>query len=213
MERLHRGKWMTGLALCMAVFAGCGVAKLPDVIENSSLSIDKTGAVTSYMVDVFDREYYSLDELEAACREDVAFYNQKHQRGDTAPLALEQVSEISQDEGRVLVSYSYDSAETYQTYNERTFFYGTVEQAINAGYDFEALNQVLLDPKGQKSIVSSALKDMTQKHVILLAEATRVYCPYKVAYISENAEELEDGSIDTVGIFPEEYPAIIVLDQ
>lgn len=213
MIRLHSRKLMVGLVLSMAAFAGCGVAKLPDVVESTSLSIDKTGAITSYMVDVFDRDYYALDELESACREDVAVYNAKHQSGENAPLVLEQVSEVSENEGLVMVSYSYDNAETYQTYNKRTFFYGTVEQAIEAGYDFEALNQVLLSPKGSKSIVSSGLKDIAQKHVILLAEATRVYCPYKVAYISENAEALEDGSIDTAGIFPEEYPVIIVLDQ
>ncbi len=215
MMRIHNLRGIAGLLLCAAVLTGCGAAKLPDTVENTSLSIDRTGAVTSYTVGVFDKEYYDLEELRAMSREEVAAYNTAHQTGDTVPLALEQVAELPGDNGFVVVSYSYDSTQTYQDYHERTLFYGTVEQAVNAGYDFEGMNQVLFDTKGEKSIVSAKLEEsgMAQKHVILLEEQTRVYCPYKVAYISENAGALEDGSIDTTGISETEYPVIIVLDK
>lgn len=215
MKRIHNLGGMAGLLLGAAVLAGCGGAKLPDTVENTSLSIEKTGEITSYTVGVFDREYYDLDELETMGREEVAAYNTAHQTGDVAPLFLEQVARLPGDDGMVVVSYRYDSAETYGSFNGRTLFYGTVEQAVKAGYDFEGLNQVLFDTKGEKSIVSAQLETdgMAKKHVILLEEQTRVYCPYKVAYISENADALEDGSIDTTGIFETEYPVIIVLDK
>lgn len=214
MMRLHSRNVMTGLAICTVMsLVGCGVAKLPENVESNSLVIDQSGTVTSYTLGVFDREYYDLGELETMGREEVAAYNTAHQKGEDTPLVLEKVEEVSEGEGLVMVSYRYDSAETYQTYNERTLFYGTVEQAVSAGYDFVGVNQVLMDPKGQKSMVASGLQNMTKKHVILLEEATRVYCPYKVAYFSENAKALEDGSIDTTGIFAEEYPVIIVLDK
>lgn len=213
--RIHNLRGMAGLLLCTAVLTGCGVAKLPDTVEHTSLSIDKTGAITSYTVGVFDKEYYDLEELQTMGREEVAAYNTEHQTGDAVPLTLEQVAELPGEDGSVMVSYRYDSAETYRNYHERALFYGTVEQAVEAGYDFDGLNQVLFDTKGDKSIVSKDLEEsgMAKKHVILLEEQTRVYCPYKVAYISENAEVLEDGSIDTAGIFETEYPVIIVLDK
>ena len=214
MMRLHSRNVMAGLAICTVMsLVGCGAAKLPESVENNSLVIDQSGTVTSYRLGVFDKEYYDLGELEAMGREEVAAYNTAHQKGEDTPLVLEKVEEVSGSQGLVMVSYRYDSAETYQTYNERTLFYGTVEQAVSAGYDFAAVNQVLVDPKGQKSMVSSGLKDMIKKHVILLEEGTRVYCPYKVAYISGNAKALEDGSIDTTGVLTEEYPVIIVLDK
>ena len=213
MVKLHNRKITAGLMLCMTVFAGCSAAKLPDVIENTSLSIDKTGTVTFYEVDVFDKEYYDLDEMEKLGRELAAAYNTEHQTGENAPVVLEEIAEVPGNSGYVMATYSYDSARTYQTYHERTLFYGTVEQAINDGWDFEALNKVLFNAKGDKTIVSSAIKDMSKKHVILLEEQTRVYCPYKVAYISEDARLLEDGSVDTSGVYEEEYPVIIVLDK
>ncbi len=214
MAKIHNWRIAAGLTLCTMVFAGCGgAAKLPDVIENTSLRIDKDGGIESYTVGVFDKDYYDLEEMRRMGVEEVAEYNAGHQTGETAPLVLEEISNIAGSKETVLLSYSYDSARTYQDYHERKLFYGTVDEAVSEGYDFQELNQVLLKAEGGGSIVSGDLEGMGKKHVVLLEEATRVYCPYKVAYFSDNAAVMEDGSIDTSGIFPEEYPVIIVLDK
>ncbi len=215
MRELHNRKQIAGLMLCLLMFAGCGVAKIPDTVTEASLIIDREGSITSYIAGVFDRDYYDLNDLKKMAQEEVAAYNTANQTGQSALVELKGVQVPESGGQSVLVSYSYDSASTYQDYTGSRFFYGTVEEAEKAGYHFEELNQMLYDTRGKNSIVSKELSaaNMAKKHVVLLTEVTRVYCPYKVAYISESAETLEDGSIGTARVMPEEYPVIIVLDK
>ncbi len=213
MTGLHNRKVITGLAVCLLTFVGCGGTKIPETVENNSIIINGDGTVTSHVVGVFDKDYYDLDGLRKMAQEEAASYNTANQQGDVTPVVVERVEALPNDDGSVIVTYLYDKPETYADCNGVRLFYGTVEEAGQAGYDFEALNQVLFDTKGKKSILSADLKNMAKKHVILFEEQTRVYCPSKVAYISENAKVTEDGSIDAAGVFPEEYPVIIVLEK
>lgn len=215
MIRIHRQISMAGLIAVVMLLSACGAAKVPDVIENSSLIIKEDGSVTAHVVDLFDKEYYQLDELSRMASQEVAAFNTSHSGTTREAIELEKVERLEGNPDAVIVSMQYDGAESYEEYNGKMLFFGTIAEAENAGYDFSKMNQVLYNPKRDKSMVSSELagEDMEKKHVILLAEQTRVYAPLKVAYMSENAKALEDGSIDTAGISDEEYPVIIVLDK
>lgn len=213
MAGLHNRKVMVCFMVCALMLAGCGAAKVPETVEVTSLVIDKEGAVTSHIVGVFDRQFHSVDKLKKMAQEEVAAYNTANQTGNVSPVTLERVESLAGNDGSVIVTYLFDGAQTYEKYNGNSFFYGTVEEAEKDGYHFDKMNQVLYDTKGDKSIVSSNISSMTKKHVIILSEQTRVYAPYKVAYISESAKTMEDGSIDTTGVSEEEYPVIIVLDK
>lgn len=202
------------MLLTTVLLAGCGsVAKAPEETVQNSLIIDKDGTVVSHMVDVFDKSYYDLEELKQMAVEEIAAYNTANQVGTTAPVSLKEVKKTPSS--MAVVSYNYDSLATYGDYNNRTCFYGTVEEAKAAGYNFDVLNQVMFNANADNSIVSSQLNEskMQKKHVILLDEKTLVYCPYKVYYTSENAVVREDGSVDTTAMLPEEFPAIILLDK
>lgn len=214
MKAVHKSKLLAGLMLGAMLLAGCsGAAKVPEDVEQTSLVIDKEGVITSHMVDVFDKSHYDLEELREMAAQEVAAYNTANQTGTTAPVTMEQAKNLS--DSKVLVTYNYDSADTYENYNGTTLFYGTITEAESAGYDFESLNQVLYSADGDESMVSSELGDssMREKYVVILTENTLVYCPYKVAYTSENAVLKEDGSVDTTAVLPEEYPVIIVLEK
>lgn len=213
MAGLHNRKVMVCFVVCTLMLAGCGAAKAPETVEDTSLVIDKKGAVTSHVVGVFDRQFHSLDRLRKMAQEEVAAYNTANQTGEATPVTLERVEALAGKEGSVIVTFLYDGARTYEEYSGNSLFYGTVEEAEQDGYHFDKMNQVLYDTKGDKSIVSADIGDMSQKHVIILAEPTKVYAPYKVAYISESARTLEDGSIDTTGVEAKEYPVIIMLDK
>lgn len=213
MTALHNRKWMTVLVLGAVLLAGCGAPTVPDVVEQTSLIIDKEGGVVSHMVDVFDKAHYNLNELREMAGQEVAAFNTANQTGATPLVTMNAVETV--EGSKVRVTYSYDSAKTYEAYNNSTLFYGTVAEAKAAGYDFDSLNQVLFDAKGEDSIVSSELDNnkMSDKHVVLLAEKTRVYCPIKVGFASESAVIKEDGSVDTTAVLPEEYPVIVLLDK
>lgn len=213
MTAVHNRKWLAGLILGVAVLAGCGAPKAPDTVEQTSLIIDKEGGITSHMVDVFDKAHYDINELREMATAEVAAYNTANQSGTEAPITMEKVEALQ--DSKVLVTYKYRNAKVYETYNDSALFYGTVAEAKAAGYNFDSLNQVLFNAKGDGSMVSGELSDskMADRHVVLLEEKTLVYCPAKVAYASESAVLKEDGSVDTTAMLPEEFPVIIVLDK
>lgn len=215
MVGIHNRNRIAGLMLCMAVFAGCGAAKVPDTVTDTSLIIDKSGSVVSHIVEAFDRDYYDLNDLRKMAQEELADYNTTHQKGEHALVSLERVEALSDAGNSVVVTYSYDSAATYEAYTGNLLFYGTVDEAMKAGYDFETLNRPLFDAKGAKRMESKELQEsgMSGKHVVLMGEAAKVYCPYRVSCVSGGAVVSQDGSIDTAGVSLQEYPVIIVLDK
>lgn len=213
MTAVHNRKWLAGLILGTMLVTGCGAPKVPDTVEQTSLIIEKEGAITAHMVDVFDKAHYDINELREMASAEVAAYNTANQTGATALVSMDKVESLQGS--KVLVTYKYQNAKAYEDYNNSTMFYGTVAEAKAAGYDFGSLNQVLFSAKGDGSMVSAELDSskMAERHVVLLAEKTAVYCPAKVAYASESAVLKEDGSVDTTAMLPEEFPVIIVLEK
>lgn len=214
MTVIHKHKVMAGIVLCTILMAGCSKApKVPAQIEQTSIVIAKDGMVTHHMVDSFDKEHYRLEELKQMAVNEAAAYNTARQTGTEPLVTLKETALI--DGQRVLVTYQYDTTKTYADYNSSELFYGTVKEAGEAGYHFEALNQVLYGADGKSSMVSSDIADSVKdsRHVVIVEGNALVYCPYQVAYASENAVVKEDGSVDTSGVLPGEYPVIILLDK
>lgn len=213
MRKIHNRRMIAGLLFGVAILTGCGGgAKVPDTVESSSLIIEKDGQITAHVVDTFDKDYYDLDGLKDMAEEDLKNFNDA--QSSDAAVTLERV-EMVPESSDVVVTYRFPGTDAYGKFTGSNLYFGTIGEAADAGYDFDGINQMLFSVTGDKSMVSSDLlkSGMDKKHVILLEEGTRVYCPYKVALISENADVMEDGSIDTSGIFREEYPVIIVLDK
>ncbi|MCM1100749.1 MAG: hypothetical protein NC079_02635 [Clostridium sp.] len=242
--KIHNRIICMGLAMGALLLAGCGAAKVPDVVEETSLVIDKNGIVTAHFVDVLDREYYDPANLRKMAQEELAAYNTANQTGSVAPAMLEQVAELERGDGSVIVSFAFNGADVYADYTGNTLFYGTIAEAKAAGYDFATLGEKLYDSGKKKSIGATELTstEMAGRHVVIWAEdsvpdaeaagqesgqrsGTRIYCPYKVAYISGNAEILSDGSVSAggtandgetagaAGTVSERHPVVIVLNK
>lgn len=216
MIRIHQtGRAAVGLVFGLLFFGGCGAAEVPDVIEDTSLIIEKEGAVISHTVGVFDRDYYDLQGLRAMAQEEAAAYNTANQTSTTTPVTVEKVDALPGDGSRVVVTCRYDSGDTYREYSGNSFFYGTVRQAKVDSYDFAAMNQVLFDAKRKESILSSDLtgENLEERHLALVSEPAYIYCPYKVAYVSEGASVREDGSVDSTGLEAGDFPVIILMNK
>ena len=190
------GKTALCIALMVLMMTGCGEAKLPDTIDNSMISVTKTGEVTEYLVgDFFEKNFYDLSGLKSMAVEEAAQYNTENQVGDTVPVKVESVEMLEDGSNRVCIVYRYDSAETYTGFNrESSLFYGTVEEAASKGYSTKV---VLTSVKGGDSLTEEQLKQAANKYLIIAPGGVYVYCPGKVEYISEDASVAEDGSVDT----------------
>lgn len=205
-----------GVAIvCIAVLCGCGSSvKVPEIVKESSLVISADQKLTLHLVDAFDKSYYDVDGLKVMATEEVEQYHEA-MKDDASTVVLKRVESVEGSSELVVVTYDFQGQKDYKSFVGKDFFYGTVEEAKQAGYDFVKLNQVLHGVAKEDTIVSGTLAEggYEKKHVILLEENMKVYAPAKAAYISEDAEVMEDGSVDTTGVSGQDFPVIILLER
>lgn len=185
-----------GIGVCMLVIlmlAGCGQAKLPDAIEVTSLVVTDKGEVTSYLVGEFEKEYYSISELTTMAVNEAAEYNTEHQTGTTIPVTVEKAEALENDADKVILTYKYDSTESFMGYDESILFYGTVSEAADAGYD---LNVILKNVKDGTLLSEAQLLQETDRYLLITDEKAKIYCPKKVTHVSDGAVYEEDGTVD-----------------
>jgi len=201
----------TGIfAMVALLMCGCGEAKVPDKVDVTSIAIAEDGTVTSYLVDEFDKDYYNISDLTAMAIGEAADYNTENQTGEDIPIVVEKVEAMQDGSSKVMVTHKYNKADTYMDYNGSVLFYGTVKDALDAGYlsdggDFS--NIVLKNVKDDTLMVEEQLLQEQGRFLIITNEAVKVYSPTKVTHVSEGALYREDGSVDCTG----EELAVILL--
>ena len=194
---LKKFRVLAAFFVCTLLLSGCGSAKLPDIIENTTVAVDSKGVVTSYLVDTFDKSYYSVNELATMAAEDVADYNAEHPVTDATLLKVEKV-ELLADGSKVMVQHVYNDSTVYEDYNGQELFFGTVNEALLAGYDLTALVTSVKDgtPLSQDDLM--AKPDKT--HVLITDVKADIYCPYKVTHVGDGVVYREDGSVNTAEV-------------
>ena len=109
-------------------------------------------------------------------------------------------SEVSED-GAVLLSMSYSSYIDYAHFNQITFYYGTVGDAVDKGF---AVDRELVDPKGE-TISFDDIDDINARHIIITGDKVTIAAPYKISYMTKGVvltdkkeADLSDVSADVV---------------
>ena len=191
---LKKYKVTAALFVCCLLLSGCGSAKLPDIIENTTVAVDSKGVVTSYLVDTFDKAYYSVNELAVMAAEDAADYNAEHPVTEDTLLKVEKV-ELLADGSKVMVQHVYSDSNVYEYYNGQELYFGTVSDALLAGYDLSALLTSVKDgaPLSQEDLMAKTDKT----HVLITDVKADIYCPYKVTHVGDGVVYREDGSVNT----------------
>ncbi len=155
------------MGLCLT---GCGKSEA----EVSSVTIDKSGKITGVILEDFDKDYYSVDELEAMIEDEIKSYNAEY---DSPRISLEETAKI--EEGSFAkVAIDYESSDDYAYFNQITFFYGTIEEARAAGY---GVSNSLVDQNGEK-VDPAFIDEHPDHHVIITNDKTRVRTPYNIQY-------------------------------
>ena len=81
----------------MLSLAGCGkAAKLPETVVNTSLVVEKNGKVVSYLVNTFDKDFYSLDGLTQMVQEEAEEFNAAHGDAAEPPMAVKTVQMLEE---------------------------------------------------------------------------------------------------------------------
>lgn len=181
LKKKYAGKFGKAFTIfCLvSLLAACGQK---DEIQSTNLKISKEGNIISTIVEDFDKTYYTTEGLESMIQDEINSYNAKK----TDAVSLQSVEIPENMEGKVIVTMSFASSEDYTEFNEEELFYGTISQAIAAGYK---LPSKLISVSDQtKTIGRQDIEAMTDHHVLIMAEKTVVVLPHKAVYISEGVE-------------------------
>lgn len=174
--------------------SGCGqTAKLPEEVVNTSLVVEKDGKVISYLVNTFDKDFYSLDGLEEMVKNEAEEFNAAHTDTPEEALTVKTVQALG-DGSMVQVVQEFDSADSYAEYNGQDLFYGTRVEALAQG---SPVNKELVNAAdGTPADPDKLEKALEKGHLIITNANAYIYCPYPVLYISEGVVMGEDGSVD-----------------
>lgn len=152
-------------------------------ISKDTLCIGKDGKVTEILVDIFDREYYSLEELEAMAKTEIAEYNAKAGADKVTYL-----SGVEDEDRKVEMKMEYADADSFADYHNTLFFYGTVSDAHRAGMDLD----YTLYGTGSKAttIGKKDILEMGDAHILIMDQDTNVKMPSEITYVSSNVKSV-----------------------
>ena len=178
---------------CMLVTAlvGCGQTGGQVAVGSTTISVDRNGGMTYYLIGEFDRDYYSLPELSAMAMNEFDVFNKG--AGEKQSVVVDKVETLQENESKVLIVYRFEGYAGFNEFNKGDFFYGTVDEAFSQGY---ITNALLKSVKDETVITEEQLKQEGTKKLIVTSEKAVIYCPANVTYVSEGAVLNEDGSVD-----------------
>lgn len=180
-------------AFLLCILTGCGAAKLPEVVEQDTLKIGKNGAVTAYLTGDFDKTYYNVHELRDMAAREAVDYNKNHPVAGGGEAVVLKAAELFANGKKVKITTQYADTAVYADYNGAVLFYGTVAEAVKAGFDF---NTKAADTEGNILTGADIRKDGDRKLIITDVRAM-IYCPGKVTHVTEGMKRNADGSVDT----------------
>lgn len=185
MKRL--GKLTLILCLCAVFLAGCGGAKVPEVVDTPTVSVGKEGEITLWQIGQFDKSYYELSELADMAQREAAAYNAE--QGKETAVTVEKTETL--EGGRVMVVYRFDGWESCTGFGEENLFYGTVKEAALNGFSTDV---AMVNAKDGTPVDTGLLQE-TDKKLLITDMKANIYCDSRVVSISEGAGVNEDGSI------------------
>ncbi len=159
---------LLGLLLCMSV-VGCGNNSATEAV----LKIDKTGQVTSVLVEEFEQDYYNLGELEEMIRLEISTYNQEKAEERIVLVSIEVI------EGLAKAVIQYKDYTDYAAFTETQFFVGTVEEAVAEGIN---LNHVMLEAGKDNTVSHQQIRELIDYNLVVWQGDMPVEVPGKIMY-------------------------------
>lgn len=155
---------------------GCGKASSP--VSETTLVFLPDGSVRSTVVEDFDEEYYSLDEMKQMIDREISVYNDASD-GEVSLVSCEVT------DGNAVVLLTFRKGSDYAKFNNSEFYYGDVQGAIDAGY---GLNAKLKNVLGDNIVNKDNLADLADYHMIVMKEHVYVNTYAPILYASSNVQ-------------------------
>lgn len=172
------------LALLLAgilFFKGCGGQKLEDATQ-STVTVAKNGKISQLLIEALPSGQYSESDLKNTVTQWIDEYVKQHDKNAVVMEGLEVKEEVAK------LRISYSSVEDYKAFNNVDFFTGTVEEAIEAGYEFP---NIFINKGGEEVSFTKIRSSCQDEKVIIIQEPLNVLAPDAILYVSSNMEILD----------------------
>lgn len=163
------------LASCLffIFLTGCG-KKQPD---NNALSFNKDGSITQYISEEFDIQNYDFDDWKLTAETEINEYNSAN--GDKVSI-----KDIKLEDNILHCTMTYADDDAYFDINNEPLFYGTIAQAITAGY---SLLVPVTNIKTAEGISSAELQELKDYKIAIFSGERTVFTYRDIEYVSNNA--------------------------
>ncbi len=182
-DKNRRNKKCTMWAAVMSatvLLTACG-QNSPEV---TSLEIDKEGAVTNVIYEEFQEEYLDVEDLKNMAGSEIEAYNNEY---ISPRISLGEV-ELIDDGAFVKLSMTFKTADDFSNFNQETVFYGTVQEARDAGY---TVSDRLVDKSGEQ-VDEDFIDEHKDNHIVITTDKSNFKTPYKIRYMSKGVVLLGD---------------------
>lgn len=187
-------KCLTILTAAVFLFlSGCGGSY--DAEENT-IYVKRNGEVIETNVETYDASYYDAAELESFINEALDAYAGE---GEVSMVSF------AMEDKTAKLTLSYSDGETYQDFNQRTFYNGKVVQAQAAGYDFNTpfysteTASESTEAEGTGAVPRDTVVDDPNLRVVILEENVHVELPGRIIYYSERVTPTGKSTADITG--------------
>ncbi len=177
--------------------AGCSKENVYVPVTANTVEITESGELIGYLVEPFDKEYYDINELATMVETEIAEYNTDNQtlvsEAGRVPIAVDKVIMAEDGSKKAVVALKFYNTVVYEDYMGEKFFYGTVEEAMAAGYE---VDKKLSKVKGGDLLTGELLQKNKEKMILILDGAVSVRLPQSVQFLSTNAKVDGYGYVD-----------------
>lgn len=152
--------------------AGCGNKD----VENNTLEFKKDGSVIEYIAEDFDTTVYDFEDWKTSTEADIEAYNSSGESKIT-------MKDAKCKDGILSCTITYSDGAAFSDFNNSNFYYGTISQAISAGY---SLLVPVTDINTAKTLSSSELQEMKDYRIVILTGDRSVYTYKNIECVSNN---------------------------
>lgn len=166
----------------------------------SRVQFTKKGALTVTSVESFDKDYYDQTELQEAIDSEVAEYGDGVSAGD-----------LTVENGTATLVMRYDSAADYVAFNDQEMFWGTLQEAEDAGYDLSGLSGTTNAQNKDETFGEGTALTLADNTLIVITEPLDILTPTAILYASSNLTIANSDYATVNGDISEDAPAIVIL--
>ncbi|MGN1159992.1 MAG: hypothetical protein ACI4SE_07315 [Lachnospiraceae bacterium] len=189
---MHKGiRTVVVLSAVLCFLGGCAGKEKALTADTDTIILKEKGSIVGYVTGEFDESRYSYEQLQALMDSEIASYCTQ-----TAEEAVVLDKSELTEEGILTVVMTYRSAEDYSAFNQEIFFYGTIEEAVLAGYDLRMLT--MRDASDAEITVGrTELEAMPDSYILITEDPSNIRGYQKVAYIGLNDTLVNEHEVDT----------------